>query len=135
MSTLEWGAVALVIAFTLFWLGIMPKTQVILGFIGTCIVTGGLFGTLLTRLVLVVSHLTTSLTGRIFGIAIPGLLVIVLGIVFIHDLSPKKSAGKRTFWVGIALAAALVAGLSSFPALNQVPANVRTGVSTNVTGG
>lgn len=135
MSTLDWGAVALVVAFTLFGLGIMPKTQVILGFIGTCIVTTGLFGSLLTRGVTLVSHLTNTLTGKIFGVAVPGLLVIVLVIVFIHDLAPKHSSGRRTFFIGIALAASLAAGLSSFTALNQIPANVRTGVSSNVTGG
>lgn len=134
MSLLAWGGIALVAAFLFFWLGILPKTQVILAFIGTCIVTGGLFGSLLTRAADLVSNLLGTLTGKVFGVAIPGLLVIVLLIIFIHDLLPKKSAGKRTFWVGIALAACLVAGLSSFTALNQVPANVRTGVSTT-TGG
>ena len=134
MSTLEWGALALVAAGMFYWLGILPKIQVILAFIGTCIVTGGLFGSLLTRGVTLVSNLLGTLTGKIFGVAIPGLLVIILGILFIHDLMPRRNAGKRTFWVGIALAACLVAGLSSFTALNQVPANVRTGVSTT-TGG
>lgn len=134
MTLLEWGAIALVVAFVLYYLGVLPKIQVILAFIGTCIVTGGLFGSLLTRAVTLVSNLMGTITGKIFGVAIPGLLVIVLLILFVHDLSPKKNAGKRTFWVGIALAACLVAGLSSFTALNQVPANVRTGVSTT-TGG
>ena len=134
MSLLEWGALALVVAFMFYWLGVLPKIQVILAFIGTCIVTGGLFGSLLTRGVTLVSNLLGTVTGKIFGVAIPGLLVIILLILFIHDLSPRKNAGKRTFWVGIALAACLVAGLSSFTALNQVPANVRTGVSTT-TGG
>jgi hypothetical protein len=134
MSTLEWGALALVVAVLFYWLGIMPKIQVILGFIGTCIVTGGLFGSLLAKAATFVSNLLGTLTGKIFGIAVPGLLVIVLLVIFIHDLSPKKKAGKRTFWVGVALAACLVAGLSSFTALNQVPANVRTGVSS-ATGG
>lgn len=128
MTLLEWGALALVVAFVFYWLGVLPKVQVILAFIGTCIVTGGLFGSLLGRGVTLVSNLTGTLTGKIFGVAIPGLLVIVLLILFLHDLSPKKNAGKRTFWVGIALAACLVAGLSSFQALNQLPGNVRTGV-------
>ena len=134
MTLIEWGALALVAAGMFYWLGILPKIQVILAFIGTCIVTGGLFGHLLTRGVTLVSNLLGTLTGKIFGAAVPGLLVIILGILFIHDLLPKNTTGKRTFWVGIALAACLVAGLSSFTALNQVPANVRTGVSTT-TGG
>ena len=134
MSTLEWGAIALVLAGLFYWLGVFPKIQVLLGFVGTCIVTGGLFGSLLAKAVTFVSNLLGTLTGKIFGVAIPGILVIILLVLFIHDLSPKKNAGKRTFWVGVALAACLVAGLSSFTALNQVPANVRTGV-TSTTGG
>ena len=134
MTLIEWGVLALVAAGMFYWLGILPKIQVILGFIGTCIVTGGLFGHLLTRAVTLVSNLLGTLTGKIFGAAVPGLLVIILGILFIHDLLPKNTTRKRTFWVGIALAACLVAGLSSFTALNNVPANVRTGVSTT-TGG
>lgn len=134
MSTLEWGALALVLAGLFYWLGVFPKIQVLLGFVGTCIVTGGLFGSLLTKAVTFVSNLLGTLTGKIFGVAIPGILVIILLVLFVHDLSPKKNAGKRTFWVGVALAACLVAGLSSFTALNQVPANVRTGV-TSTTGG
>ena len=134
MTLIEWGVLALVAAGMFYWLGILPKIQVILGFTGTCIVTGGLFGHLLTRAVTLVSNLLGTLTGKIFGAAVPGLLVIILGILFIHDLLPKNTTGKRTFWVGIALAACLVAGLSSFTALNNVPANVRTGVSTT-TGG
>ena len=80
MTLLEWGALALVTAGMFYWLGILPKIQVILGFTGTCIVTGGLFGSLLTRVVTLVSDLLGTLTGKIFGVAIPGLLVIVLGI-------------------------------------------------------
>ena len=130
MNITEWGVVALVVAFTLFWLGIMPKTQVILGFIGTCVVTTGLFGTLLEKGVRLVSNLTDAVTARVFGVAVPGLIVIVVAIVFVHDLMPKHSAGRRTFFIGIALAAALGAGLSSFQALNAIPANVRTGITT-----
>jgi hypothetical protein len=133
MNIVEWGVIALAAAFTLFWLGIMPKTQVILGFIGTCIVTTGLFGTLLAKGVVLVSNLTNALTAKIFGVAVPGLLVVVLGIIFVHDLMPKHSSGKRTFFIGITLAAALGAGLSTIPALNAIPANVRTGITTTTT--
>lgn len=128
MTLLEWGGVLLVVAFVLYWLGRLPKAQVILAFIGTCIVTGGLFGHVLGRAAVWVDHATNAVTAKLFGASIPGLLVIILAIIFFHDLHPKNGASKRTFWIGIAFAACLVAGLSTFQTLNHLPATVRTGV-------
>jgi hypothetical protein len=130
MTILSIGAVCLVAAVVFHWLGVFVKARAIMAFIGTCIVTGGLFGHLISRGVDIVSGLLGSLAGKVFGVALPGVLVIVLGIVFIHDLHPRKSASGRTMYVGIALAACLVAGISTIPALNSVPANVRNGVGT-----
>ena len=130
MSVLAIGAICLVAAFVFHWLGIFIKVRAILAFIGTCTVTGGLFGRLLTGGVHIVNGLFGSLAGKVFGIGLPGVLVIVLGIVFLHDLHPKKGAQSRTMYVGMALAACLVAGASSIPALNHLPSNVRDGVGT-----
>lgn len=133
MTTLGLGAAAIVLAVLFHWLGIFTRLRAVLGFIGTCIVAGGLFGSLLTRGVTLVSNLTNTVFGKIFGVVVPGLLVIVLLVIFIHDLHPKGGgASKRTLWVGIALAACLGAGLSSFATLNQLPSSVRTGVSTTI---
>lgn len=135
MSTIGLGAVFLVLAVLFHWLKIFTKIRAGLAFAGTCIVAGGLFGHLLTKGVTVVSNLTNSLMGKVFGVAVPGLIVIVLVVIFVHDLHPKGGgASKRTMWVGIALAACLVAGVSSFAALNKVPASVRTGVSSTISG-
>ena len=116
-----------------YWLGIFIKIRAVMAFIGTCIVTGGLFGEILTWIVVHVSDLLGSVAGKAFGVALPGLGVIVLAVIWLHDLHPKKSAKGRTFWIGIALAACLVAGLSSWTALNHIPANVRNGVGTATT--
>jgi|SRR6185437_5184113 len=136
MSTFAIGALCLVAALLFHWLRIFVKIRAILAFVGTCIVTGGLFGHALTWVVLHVQALTNSLTGKIFGAAIPGLVVIVLAIIFVHDLHPKGGgSSRRTMFVGAALAACLVAGVSSFSTLNNVPAAVRTGVSSSTNGG
>ena len=135
MTTIGLGAVALVLAVLFHWLHIFTRIRAGLAFLGTCIVAGGLFGHLLTKGVTVVSDLTNTLVGKAFGVAVPGLIVIVLGVIFIHDLHPKGGgASRRTMWVGMALAACLVAGVSSFAALNQLPASVRTGVSSTIGG-
>jgi hypothetical protein len=128
MTVLELGAVGLVLAGVFFYLGIFIKVRAILAFVGTCIVTGGLFGSLLTKAAVLVSGVLGTLAGKAFGVAIPGLIVVVLLVIFLHDLHPKKSASGRTFWVGVALAACLVAGVSSWSTLNHVPASVRNGV-------
>jgi hypothetical protein len=130
MSILEWGIAALVVAGLLYWLGVFARTQVVLGFIGTCIVTGGIFGTAVTWIAVRLDSLTNATVGKVFGVGVPGLLVIVLLIVFVHDLHPKGGGGRsrRTLFVGVILAACLVAGLSNFAALNSIPAGVRSGV-------
>jgi uncharacterized membrane protein YvlD (DUF360 family) len=128
MSTLEWGVVALVLAGVFHWLRIFATIRSILGFIGTCIVTTGLFGLVLDKVVIWVAHLTNAVTGKVFGVGIPGLIILVLAIVFIHDLHPKKGASGRTLWVGIALAACLVGGISSWSAVNHIPSDVQNGV-------
>lgn len=132
LTVLESGAIALVLAGVFFWLGIFTKLRAIMAFAGTCIVTGGLFGELLGKVASFVSGLLGSLAGKAFGVSVPGLLAIVLLAVFAHDLHPRKPASGRTLWVAIALAACLTAGVSSWPALNHVPATVRNGVG-NVT--
>ena len=127
MSVTELGGICLVVGIVFYVLGRWPKAQVILGFIGVCCI-GGLFGSILAKGAVFISNLLGTVTGKVFGVAIPGLLVIVLLIVVLHDLSPKGSATRRTFFAGLALAACLVAGVSSFQALNNIPAGVRSGV-------
>lgn len=134
LTTLELGAAALVVAGVLAWLRILPKLRAVLAFIGVCIVTGGLFGSFLARAAGWVESWSNTTTGKIFGVALPGIIVIVLGIVLLYDLHPKHGASKRTMWIAGALAAFLVAGISTFPALNHIPANVRSGVTTTVSG-
>ena len=60
MTTLSLGAAAIVLAVLFHWLGIFTRLRAILGFVGTCIVVGGLFGSLLTRGVTLVSNLTSD---------------------------------------------------------------------------
>jgi hypothetical protein len=132
MSTLALGVLALILAVIFHYFSIFTKLRAVLGFIGTCIVTGGLFGHVLTWVVLHVAALTNSLTGKVFGVAIPGLIVIVLLVVFVIHLHPRgRGASKSTMFIGMALAACLVAGISSFTTLNHVPTAVRTGVSSS----
>lgn len=130
MSTLALGALALIAALIFHYFQIFTKSRAILAFTGTCIVTGGLFGTMLGKAAHMVANVTNTATGKVFGVAVPGLIVLVLGLIWVIHLHPKgRGASKSTMFIGIALAACLVAGISSVKALNAAPATVRTGVS------
>lgn len=131
LSSSQWGAIMLVVGFVLYFLRIFKRLRAVLAFVGVCLISGGLFGSLLGRGAVWLSNVFGSLTGKIFGVGVPGVLFVVLAIVFIHDLHPKGGgASKRTFWLGLAVAACLVAGVSAFAQLNGIPADLRSGVSS-----
>jgi apolipoprotein N-acyltransferase len=130
------GVLFLILFGVFYWLGIFATLRAILAFAGTCLLgTAGFLGSLFNRLATSAVHLADSGTAFATGVALGGtVLVVITGVVFVHDLMPKHTAGKRTGWAGIALAALLLAGASSIPALNNLPSSVTNGVTT-VTGG
>jgi hypothetical protein len=127
------GVICLVLFGVFYWLGIMATTRAVLAFVGTCLLgTSGFIGGALQAIGSWLVNLANSGTAWATGIAVGGTaLVIVAGVVFVHDLMPKHTAGKRTGCAGILLAALLIAGVSGIQALNNVPAGVRNGV-TNI---
>jgi hypothetical protein len=133
LSLAALGLVCLVLFATFYWLKIFAATRAILGFIGICLLgLNGVAGGILTTITTWVASLLGVATGALFGVEIGALLLLIpVGVMFIHDLHPKNSAGTRTGWAGIALAVLLVTGVSGFQGLNAIPGAVRTGV-TNV---
>jgi hypothetical protein len=134
------GVLMLVLFGVFYVLGIFATIRAVLAFVGTCLIgTVGFLGGALHAVALWVSNLAASLTGWAFAAPVGGLvLVVIAGVIFIHDLMPKHTAGKRTGWAGIALAALLIAGVSGIPQLNNIPAGVQNGVTnarTVVNGG
>jgi hypothetical protein len=114
-----------------YWLSIFATIRAILAFVGMCLIgTAGFLGGTLHALATWATHLADSSTAWATGVAVGGTaLVIVTGVIFVHDLMPKHTAGKRTGWAGIALAVLLLAGVSGISQLNSIPAGVQTGVS------
>ena len=134
LSPAQWGAIFITISVLCLFLGIFKRLRAYLVFLGICL-TGGLIARLLTDVARVLSNLTDSLFGKLFGVAVPGVLVLLVGFVLVHDLHPKGGgASRRTYWLAVLAAACVVAGVSAFGVLNGIPASVHTGVST-VTGG
>lgn len=125
------GLLMLVLFGVFYWLSIFATIRAILAFIGTCLIgTAGFLGGALHAVAVWMANLASSATSWGTGIALGGLsLTIIAGVVFIHDLHPKHTAGKRTGWAGVFLAALLIAGVSGIQALNNVPGNVRNGVT------
>lgn len=125
------GVLFLVLFGVFYWLGIFAATRAVLAFLGTCILgTAGFLGGALHAAVTWLAALANSGAAWAFGVGIGGAIAtIVAGVIFAHDLMPRHTAGKRTGWAGIALAALLVAGVSGIPALNSVPATVQHGVT------
>jgi hypothetical protein len=134
LSTSQWGALMLVTGFVLYVLRTFQRLRAVLAFTGVCLLSGGLFVTLLVKTATWLSALAGTLTGKIFGVAVPGALAFVVGLFLLHDLHPRGGgASKRTFWLAIAFAAFLIAGVGTFAQLNGIPGAVRTGI-TNVGG-
>jgi len=125
------GVLALVLFGVFYWLGILPTTRAVLAFTGTCLVTTGFLAGAVDAVASWLTNIANSATGWATGIEVGGTaLVIVTGVVFVHDLMPKHTAGKRTGWAGVLLAALLVIGASGIPALNNIPAGVRNAVAS-----
>lgn len=125
------GVLCLVLFGVFYFLGIFATARAVLAFVGTCILgTSGFIGSALHALGTWLVSLANSGTAWAFGVGLGGTaLVVITGVIFVHDLMPKHTSGKRTGWAGIALGALLVAGVSGIPALNHIPATVHHGVS------
>jgi hypothetical protein len=131
MTDAEIGGLMLLAFGLLYATNKMPAIRAVLAFLGTILVgTDGHLTRWLADLVVWMAHTATSLTGWAVGVAVPGALALVAGYFFVHDLMPKHSAGKRTGWAGILLAALILAGVTGFSALSSVPGAVRNGVTS-----
>lgn len=133
LTVSELGPLLLVAAGVLYFLGILPVVQVLAGFAGA-VITGstGWVGRLSTAIIGWAQHVLGSVLGHVAGGAAVGAigLTVVLGVIFLHDLSPKKQAGNRTVWIGVALGFAIAAGITGIPALNTLHADIISAAST-----
>ena len=125
------GAICLVLFGVFYWLAVLPTTRAILAFVGGILIgSSGFIGHALTAIGGWLSHIGAALTGWAFGFPVLAAVTVIVGIVFIHDLMPKHSAGKRTGWAGLLLAGLIVAGATGIPALNSVGTQIQSAVSS-----
>ena len=125
------GVLFLVLFGVFYYLAIFATIRALLAFLGVILVgTAGFVGGALSAAGSWLSHISTTLTGWLFGIPVlPAVTIIVLSI-FMYDLWPKHTAGKRTGWAGVLLAALIVAGATGIPALNSVGTAIQGGVTS-----
>lgn len=136
LTAAEVSGLCLIFWIVFRWLGIFAKTRAVLALVAA-IGIGGFLGRALARVVTWLSHLTGTVTGWALGVAIPAALFLVLAVILIHDLHPKKGASARTDYVALAVGALLVAGVTGIPALaplasalQALPANIASFLNT-----
>jgi len=130
----ELGALLLVFFGLFYWLGIFAKTRAVFAFLGAVAIgTGGAVGHLLARISTALANAGGALTAWLFGGAIAGILFIAAAAVFLHDMHPKKGAGKRTGWIALLLGASLATAAVTIPALAPVASGVNSLLANVVT--
>lgn len=126
-----WGVILLVVFGLCYWLNIAATIRALAAFVGTILIAqDGFVGHALTVIATWLAHIGGTVTGILFGVAVPAIAAIIAGFIFLHDLWPKHSASKRTGWAGIVFAALIVAGVTGISALNGIAPAVHSGVST-----
>ena len=124
------GALCLVLFGVFYWLGILSTTRAVLAFIGGILIgSAGFLGHALTAVGSWLSALGATVTSWAFGFPVLAAVTVIVGIVFVHDLMPKHTAGKRTGWAGLILAGLIVAGATGIPALNSVGTTIQSAVT------
>lgn len=134
LTSSELGVLCLVLFGLFYWLGIFVKTRAVLALVGVLgIADGGFIGGLLGHVGAWLQRLVGTVTAWAFGASLAAGLFIILAVIFVHDLHPKKAAGNRTGWVALLLGAILVVGVMQIPALAPVTAALRSLPSSIVT--
>lgn len=130
----ELGVLCLILFGLFYWLGIFAKFRAVLALIGVIgIADGGFVGRLLGSAAAGLQRAVGAVTATLFGASLAAGLFIVLAVIMVHDLHPRKGAGKRTGWVAVLLGAILVVGVAQVPALAPVTAALRSFPSSLVT--
>jgi hypothetical protein len=126
------GLVLLLLFGLFYWLSIFALPRAVLAFTGTILIGfTGWAGHAIGTATLWIAHMANSLTGWAFAAPVGGtILTVIAGVIFVHDLWPKRGARKRTGWAGVALALLMLAGVTGIPALNGVVPGIRTGVTS-----
>lgn len=130
LSDVTIGAILLSFFGLFYYLAVLPTLRAIMALIGTILLAGvGFVGHILTVGAQWLDDAASWATGWLFGSHVPLIVALIITAIFIHDMLPKKNAGKRTGFAAIALGALIVAGATGIPALNHFSSDVHSGVN------
>jgi hypothetical protein len=124
------GVVLTVASFAAYFLGTFQNARV-WGILFGPILMGasGRIFTWLAGLIGWAGQFGSTITSTLFGVAVPGLLAILLAFYVAHGLHPKQRAGKGHFWAALILGVAIAAGITNVALLNNIHSVVQQGVS------
>jgi hypothetical protein len=127
LTVAELGVLLLLLFGVFHYLRILAGTRAVLAFLGAVAVgLTGVVGRIAGGIALWAQHAVGSVTAWAFGTTLSAGLFIVLVILLVHDLHPKRSASARTGYVALAVGILLVAGVAQFPALAPVVNGIRS---------
>ena len=127
LTVSELGLLLLVLFGLFHYLRVLTQTRAILAFLGAVAVgLTGTVGRIAAGIAGWAQHVTGSVGHWALGVSASFVLFVVLAVILLHDLHPKKSASARTGWLALAVGIMLVAGVSQIPALAPVVGAIRS---------
>lgn len=133
LTPAEAGVLLALVFAVFYWLGIFATTTAVLGFLWvTLLGTSGWVGRILGDVTSLAVRLTGQVGGDLFGGFLVAGITVALAIVYFHDLHPRNVTGRRTAWIGAALACLVDAGLTGIPALSGLHEGIVSAVTSAI---
>lgn len=133
LTVSEVGVLFLLLFGVFHYLGKFATLRAILVFLGVVVVgSAGFLGRILGDIGTWAQNAFGSVTSWAVGASVTAGLFVVLGIIFVHDLHPKQTAGNRTGWIGLALGVLVVVGVAGIPALAHLRTDILNGLGSAV---
>jgi hypothetical protein len=119
LTVSELGGLMLLVFGVLRFLGIFANPRAVLAFLGVVVIgSAGFLGNIFATAGSWIQSTGGSVTQWALGVPLVAAPAIAVGIILIHDLHPKNTAGKRTDLLAILAGAFIVVGVAGIPALS-----------------
>lgn len=79
----------------------------------------GIGGVLLAKIVGILTSLTGSATQAMFGVAVPGVLALAIGLALVLHMKPKASPSKATPWLALIFPSVLASIGGAFAGIGE----------------
>ena len=133
------GACMIALAITMYAVNRFAKLRCWLIFLGPMVAgLGGLLTGIAAKLIALATTLFGAIGGKVLGVSgaeVLAVVTVVGGFLLLHDLHPKGSGKKRTFWIAGIMGIAITLAATPFAALNGLPASVQQGITSTTTQG